>query len=108
MRVGIIGGGLMGIALAYFLVEAGEKVTVLEQGTELGGLNGELKFDDGLSVARYQHAILPTDRRVLDLCRELDMDDELVFQNAQTGFIHDREIHPMTNIRDFLTFPMLN
>ena len=108
MRVGIIGGGLMGIALAYFLAEAGEQVTVLEQGTELGGLNGELEFDDGLSVARYQHAILPTDRHVLELCKELDMSGELVFQNAQTGFVHDRQIHPMANIRDFLTFPMLS
>jgi protoporphyrinogen oxidase len=108
MRVGIIGGGLMGIALAYFLTEAGEQVTVLEQGAELGGLNGELQFENGLSVARYQHAILPTDRRLNDLCRELKLSGELVFQNAQTGFVHDRQIHPMANIRDFLTFPILN
>jgi len=108
MRVGIIGGGLMGIALAYFLAEAGEQVTVLEQGSELGGLNGELQFEDGLSVARYQHAIMPTDRRVLDLCRELNLSSEIIFQNVRTGFVHDRQIQPMANIRDFLTFPLLS
>ncbi len=108
MRVGIIGGGLMGITLAYFLAEAGEQVTVLEQGSELGGLNGELQFENGLSVARYQHAILPTDRRVLDLCRELNLSSEVIFQNVQTGFVHERQIQPMGNIRDFLTFPLLS
>jgi protoporphyrinogen oxidase len=108
MRVGIIGGGLMGITLAYFLAEAGEQVTVLEQGNELGGLNGELQFENGLSVARYQHAILPTDRHVLDLCREINLSGEIVFQNVQTGFVHEREIQPMGNIRDFLTFPLLS
>jgi protoporphyrinogen oxidase len=108
MRVGIIGGGLMGVALAYYLTEAGEQVTVLEQGSDLGGLNGELKFDSGLIVARYQHAILPTDRRVRSLCTRLSLDSELIFKDAHTGFIHDGRIYPMSNLRDFVSFPILN
>lgn len=107
MRVGIIGGGLMGAALAYFLAEAGEQVTLLEQGRELGGLNGELRLDDGLPVARYQHSILPTDRAIYELCDALGLRDELVFQDANSGFVHDRQIYPLTNLLDFLTFPML-
>ena len=107
MRVGIIGGGLMGAALAYFLTEAGEQVTLLEQGRELGGLNGELRFDDGLRVARYQQSILPTDRAIYALCDELGLREELLFQDAYSGFVHDRQIYPLTNILDFLTFPML-
>jgi protoporphyrinogen oxidase len=108
MRVGIIGGGLMGIALAYFLAETGEQVTILEQGTELGGLNGELQFEDGLSVARYQHAIMPTDQSLYDLLQQLNLGGELIFQNVQTGFVHDNQIHAMANVRDFLTFPILS
>ncbi|MBZ0282387.1 MAG: FAD-dependent oxidoreductase [Anaerolineae bacterium] len=107
MHIGVIGGGLMGVAVAYYLAEAGQQVTVLEQGEELGGLNGELRFEDGLSVARYQHSILPIDRAVINLCSSLGLQEELVFQNAHAGFVHDGQIHAMTNILDFLTFPML-
>jgi protoporphyrinogen oxidase len=108
MRVGIIGGGLMGTAIAWLLSRSGHQVTILEQGADLGGLNGELQFEDGLTVARYQHAILPTDRAVQDLCIQLGLKDELIFQDARTGFVHDRQIYPMTNIRDFLVFPLIN
>jgi protoporphyrinogen oxidase len=108
MHVGIIGGGLMGVALAYFLAEAGEQVTVLEQGADLGGLNGELQFADSLAVARYQHAIMPTDRQAFALCGEIGLNDELVFQEAHTGFVHNGRIHPMTNLRDFLSFSILS
>ncbi len=106
-QVGIIGGGLMGVALAYFLAKAGENVTLLEQGSELGGLNGELRFDDGLHVARYQHTILPSDRAIHDLCNQLGLSKEIVFQNAKAGLVYENNIFPMTNLRDFLTFPML-
>ncbi len=37
-RVLIIGGGIIGVASAYFLAEAGFEVLVLERGTTLGGL----------------------------------------------------------------------
>jgi protoporphyrinogen oxidase len=107
MRVGIIGGGLMGVALGYFLTETGHDVTILEQSNELGGLNGEHQFDDGLRVPRYQHAILPTDQAVIDLCAELGLKDDLIFHNIRTGFIHNRAIYPMSNILDFLAFPIL-
>lgn len=107
MRVGIIGGGLMGVALGYFLTEGDHDVTILEQSSDLGGLNGELQLDDGLSIPRYQHAILPTDRAVIDLCDELGLKNDLIFHNVRTGFIHNRAIYPMSNILDFLAFPIL-
>ncbi|NWG16305.1 MAG: FAD-dependent oxidoreductase [Chloroflexi bacterium] len=108
MRIGIIGGGLMGIALAYFLTEAGEQVTVLEQSDKLGGLNGQLSFGDGLAVARYQHAILPNDETTRRLCAHLGLENELVFDDVKTGFIHDNRLYPMSTLLDFLSFAPLS
>ncbi|MBZ0278030.1 MAG: FAD-dependent oxidoreductase [Anaerolineae bacterium] len=108
MHIGIIGGGLMGITLAYYLVQAGEQVTLLEQGTHLGGLNSALEFEDGLSIARYQHAILPNDQALRALCTEFHLDSEFVFQNAYSGFVHRGKVYPLSNIRDFLAFPPLS
>ncbi|MBZ0304285.1 MAG: FAD-dependent oxidoreductase, partial [Anaerolineae bacterium] len=39
MHVAVIGGGLMGMTLAYFLSEGGHQVTVLEQDVKIGGLH---------------------------------------------------------------------
>lgn len=108
MRIGIIGGGLMGIALAYFLTEAGEQVTVLEQSAELGGLNGRLAFGEGLAVARYQHAILPNDETTRRLCARMGLENELVFDDVKTGFVHDNRIYPMSTLQDFLSFGPLS
>jgi len=107
MHIGIIGGGLMGVTLAYYLTRAGEQVTLLEQSADLGGLNGEIEFPDGLTVARYQHVILPTDSHVLDLCAELGLSDELLFSAAPMGFVQGGQLYAMTTLRDFLMFTPL-
>lgn len=108
MHVGIIGGGLMGVALAYYLTRVGEHVTLLEQSTDLGGLNSAIQFSDGLTVARYQHVILPTDHHLLDLCAELGLSDELVFSAAPMGFVQGGRLYAMTTLRDFLMFAPLS
>lgn len=108
MHVGIIGGGLMGVALAYYLTKTGEQVTLLEQDADLGGLNSAIQFPDGLTVARYQHVILPTDTHVRDLCVELGLSDELVFNASPMGFVQGGLIYAMTTLRDFLMFAPLS
>jgi len=108
MHIGIIGGGLMGVALAYNLTRAGEQVTLLEQSAELGGLNGAIQFPHGPMVARYQHVILPTDTHVLELCDQLGLSDELLFNAAPMGFVQGGELYAMTTLRDFLMFAPLS
>lgn len=108
MHVGVIGGGLMGSAISYFLAKSGIQVTLLEQSNSLGGLNGAIELTDGLRVDRYQHAIHPTDTETQKLCEELGLSSELILREARIGFLHGGGIHAMTNIMDFLAFPPLN
>jgi len=108
MRIGVIGGGLMGVTLAYYLSQTNNQVTILEQGTHLGGLNDQLEFPDGLVVPRYQHALMPTDTTLRDLCSQLGLQDELIFQSARAGFVNNDAIYPMSNILDFVSFSMLS
>jgi protoporphyrinogen oxidase len=108
MHVGIIGGGLMGAALAYFLTQAGQQVTILEQSSEMGGLNGEIRVSPALKIARYQHAILPVDDSVRALCAELGLENELIFRKSYVGFVHEHDLYAMSSVRDFLAFPPLS
>lgn len=107
MNIGIIGGGLMGVALAYYLAEGEHQVTLLEQGPDLGGLNGALTLEDGLTIARYQHAILPGDRHVRGLYAALGLADDLVFGPAHTGFVHNGMLRGMSTLWGFLAFAPL-
>ncbi|NWG07498.1 MAG: NAD(P)/FAD-dependent oxidoreductase [Chloroflexi bacterium] len=106
-KVGIIGGGIMGISLGYFLSKQGVKVTIYEASPVLGGLAGPIVLEDGTEVDRFYHAILSSDRHLSDLCKELGIHDQLRFKETKTGFYYKGAIHPMNNIIEFLKFPPL-
>ena len=106
-KIGIIGGGIMGISLGYFLAKQGVSVTIYEASPVLGGLAGPIVLEDGTEVDRFYHAILSSDRHLSDLCKELGINDQLRFKETKTGFYYKGAIHPMNNIFDFLKFPPL-
>jgi squalene-associated FAD-dependent desaturase len=56
-RIGVIGGGLAGIAAALTLSDAGAQVTLLERRPHLGGLTSSIERD-GLSFDNGQHVFL--------------------------------------------------
>ncbi len=107
MEIGIIGGGLMGAALAYYLAQGGHAVTLLEQAPDLGGLNSGLNLDDGLTIPRYPHAILPDDRQVRGLYAALGLESDLVFAPVRTGFVHNGVLRGMSTLGSFLAFAPL-
>ena len=106
-KIGIIGGGIMGISLGYFLSKQAASVTIYEASPVLGGLAGPLVLEDGTAIDRFYHAILSSDRHLSDLCKELGIDDQLRFKETKTGFYYKGAIYPMNNIIEFLKFPPL-
>ena len=56
-RVGVIGGGLAGIAAALTLADAGAQVTLFERRPHLGGLTSSIERD-GFSFDNGQHVFL--------------------------------------------------
>jgi protoporphyrinogen oxidase len=107
MRIGIIGGGLLGISLAYFLSEQGEQVEVFEASPNIGGLAGPSLLPDGTKVDRFYHAILSSDQHLIGLIRELGIYDQLRFAETRMGFYYRDQIFSMNNIVEFLRFPPL-
>jgi len=106
-EIGIIGGGVMGLTLAYYLSQEGHRVSLFERGGKLGGLAGSLNFD-GCTIDKYYHSILSGDRHLLQLIHELDLDHLLRFRELRMGFYHESKLHPMSTPRELLTFPPLN
>ena len=107
MRVGIIGGGIMGISLGYFLSQKGAQVDIYEASADLGGLAGPLSLADGTEVDRFYHAILSSDSHLRELCEELGIYDQMRFKETKMGFYYENKIFSMNNIIEFLRFPPL-
>ena len=74
MKIGIIGGGFMGMTLASRLAERGHAVTVLERDHQLGGL--ATYHDYGPFVwDRFYHCILPSDSHLIGLLKDVGLGD---------------------------------
>ena len=107
MKVAIVGGGITGVSVGYFMSRQGVEVEIFEASPTLGGLAGQIHLEDGTSVDRFYHAILSSDSNVRALCAELGIADRLRFKETRTGFYHQGRIHPMNSTFDFLRFPLL-
>jgi len=107
MKIGIVGGGIMGISLAYSLIKQGVEVEIFEASPTLGGLAGPIYLDDGTAVDRFYHAILSSDSYLSDLCKELGISDQLRYNETKMGFYYQGDIHPMNNVIEFFRFPPL-
>ena len=107
MKIGILGGGIMGVSLGYYLSKKGIQVEIFEASPMLGGLAGPLTLDDGTKVDRFYHAILSSDSHLRELCEELGIADQFRFNETKMGFFYQDEIHSMNNMIEFLRFPPL-
>ncbi|OWK42955.1 NAD(P)/FAD-dependent oxidoreductase [Fimbriiglobus ruber] len=103
---GIVGGGVLGLALADRLRAAGHRVTVLEAAPQLGGLAAAWDLG-GITWDKHYHVILLSDTNVQRLLKDLGLDSEFVGVETKTGFYTDGRLYSMSNSLEFLRFPPL-
>jgi protoporphyrinogen oxidase len=105
-RWGIVGGGMLGLTLALRLAQAGERVTVLEAASRLGGLASAWSLD-GAVWDRFYHVTLLSDHNLRALLGELGLAGELRWTMTRTGFLVDGDLHSLSSSLEFLRFPPL-
>jgi protoporphyrinogen oxidase len=106
MKIGIVGGGMMGLTLAYRLSQKGHTTTVFEGNSQLGGLNTH--HDYGPFVwDRFYHVILPSDVALINFIKDIGLGDCLRWRGTLTGFYVDQQMHSISNSVEFLRFPPL-
>jgi protoporphyrinogen oxidase len=104
---GIIGGGILGMLLAYRLAQRGCSVSLYEGASDLGGLAGFQRLGD-LVWDRYYHVILLSDTSVRSLLHELGLENNLNWVETRTGFYTAGNLYSLSSVWDFLRFPPLN
>ncbi len=102
----IVGGGMLGLTLAYRLRQAGQRVTVLEAAPSLGGLASAWQVGD-VVWDRYYHVIMLSDARLRSLLSELGLEEEIRWSITKTNFFTGSAMYPLNNSIDYVRLPVL-
>ena len=106
-NIGIIGSGFLGLTLALRLSEAGNRVTVYESASEIGGLASAWQIGD-LVWDKHYHVTLLSDSFTKKIVEEIGLTDEFEWVETKTGFYTDGKLVSMSNTLEFLQFPPLD
>jgi protoporphyrinogen oxidase len=103
MKVGIIGGGVAGLAAAYRLAQRGHQVAVYEASPFLGGLVRTCEIG-GERIESFYHHLFNTDTTVIRLIEELGLGDRLAWIDSKVGFYHGGRVYDFVTPMDLLRF----
>ena len=107
MRVGIIGGGAMGLAAAYQLTLQGHQAQVFERAPFLGGQASTFEVGGGRLERGYHH-LFRSDKDMVNLIHELGLGPKLSWIESKVGFFCDDRVWDFASPKDLLTFKPLS
>jgi protoporphyrinogen oxidase len=108
MKIAIIGAGYGGMAAAWDLHKAGHDVTIFESANYAGGLASGFKEPHwDWSVEKFYHHWFQSDSEMLELIRELGLEDKVIFPRPYTVMLHKDKWYPFDSILKALLFPGL-
>jgi protoporphyrinogen oxidase len=105
-RWAIVGGGMLGMTLAYRLAQQGQQVTLIEGADELGGLASAWNLGN-LTWDRHYHVTLLSDLTLRSLLRDLNLEQEMEWVETKTGVYAGGTLYSVSNAIEFLKFPPL-
>jgi protoporphyrinogen oxidase len=106
MRVGIVGGGIGGLAAAYELRKLGHEVELFEAAPRLGGQ--VITFPvAGTQLESFYHHIFTSDTDVIEYINELGLGDRLRWIHSAVGYYTRNRVYPFVTARDLLNFDAL-
>jgi len=107
-EIAIIGAGVGGMAAAYELAKAGQKVSIYETDDQVGGLaSGFREPHWDWWVEKYYHHWFASDHHVLSLIGELGWREKVIFNRPYTVMYHNGEFYPFDSIEKAILFPGL-
>jgi protoporphyrinogen oxidase len=105
-RLGIVGGGMLGLTLAHRFAQAGHEVTLFEGAPELGGLASPWSLGD-VVWDRHYHVTLLSDSFLRNLLREIGLERDMRWVTTRTGVFSDGHLYSLSDSLEFLRFPPL-
>lgn len=104
--IAVVGGGPMGLAVAYELTRLGYRPVLLEADDRLGGMAACFDFA-GMQLERYYHFHCLSDTAFFEILRELNLADQLQWRTTRMGFYLDGRLYPWGTVGAVLGFRRL-
>jgi protoporphyrinogen oxidase len=106
MRVGVLGGGALGLTAALRLAQRGAEVQVLEKESSLGGLVTSFPIGD-VYLEKFYHHLFRTDKVIIRIIEELGLGEKLVWRAPFTGTLLGGRIYALDSPLAVLRFTPL-
>jgi protoporphyrinogen oxidase len=102
MKYTILGGGLAGVSLAYFLQDCEEisEIEIIEKDDVLGGICRSFEATNKIKYDVGPHIIFSKDKEILDFMNQLLLDNENLEQHRRSNRIIHKE--------EFVQYPFEN
>mgnify|MGYP000462774226 FL=1 len=104
--IGVVGGGIAGLAAAYRLQQRGHEVQVFEASDQVGGLAAVYETA-GDPIEKFYHHLSKSEQTIVELAEELGLDDELEWRIGENAYYVDGVVHPMDKPWEILAYPHL-
>ncbi|WP_254545879.1 NAD(P)/FAD-dependent oxidoreductase [Halomarina pelagica] len=105
--IGIVGGGLAGLAAAHRLRRAGREVRVFEAAPEVGGLAATYPTA-GDPVERFYHHLSKSETAIVDLATVVGVGDRIEWRVGKNACYVDGTVYPLDAPWEVLAYPELS
>jgi len=105
--IGIVGGGIAGLAAAYRLQEGGHEVRVFEADDRVGGL-AAVHETAGDPIEKFYHHLSKSEETIVHLAEELGLGDDVEWRIGKNAYYVDGVVHPMDTALQILAYPHLS
>ena len=105
--IGIVGGGIAGLAAAYRLTQQGFEVRVFEADNNLGGLAATYQTR-GDRIEKFYHHLSRSEDTIVDLAQNLGLDDLIEWHYKSDAYYVNGTVYPMDTIWEIAAYPYLS
>jgi len=105
--IGVVGGGIAGLAAAHRLQERGHEVQVFEAGEDLGGLAATYPTA-GDRIEKFYHHLSKSEETIVELAEQLGLGDAVEWRVGKNAYYVDGVVHPMDTAWQILAYPHLS
>lgn len=110
MKLGIIGGGVLGLTVALRRAQMGDEVVIFEKGQEAGGLAASFPVSDRPDspyLEKFYHHIFQTDKDIIRMIDELGLSSQLEWKVKPTSTLLGGKVYRMDSAFDEVKQPLL-